>query len=180
MLSCLVWLSRGWARLVALGSEAAAAFVRLLTLPVSCSLAWRHVGVWCHHWGFWRQRKEAFSVAPELGSLAFLVVMGYIDQRSMSMSSSLKPQYKLGKFYVSLPFLCFGSMLNFEAPSTCHVPLDRAKPAAASVSTRQTPVQWTRVRPAVVIRNRSPSSAPATTPTPTTNHLDDFSLSRAP
>lgn len=37
-------------------------------------------------------------MAPELGSLAFLVVMGYIDQRSMSMSSSLNPSYKLGNF----------------------------------------------------------------------------------
>lgn len=55
-------------------------------------------------------------MAPELGSLAFLVVMGYIDQRSMPMSSSLKPQYKLGKLHVSLPVAMF--CLNFEAPST--------------------------------------------------------------
>lgn len=86
-----------------LGLEAAAAFVRLLTLPASCSLAWRHVGVWGHRWGFWRQRKEAFSLAPELGSLAFLVAMGYIDHRSMSIPSSLKPQHKFGKFHVALP-----------------------------------------------------------------------------
>lgn len=97
LLSCVVWLSRGWES-CDLGLEAAAAFVRRLPLPVSCSLAWRHVGVWCRCWGFWRQRKEAFSVAPELGSLTFLVVMGYIDQRSMSMSSSLNPSYKLGNF----------------------------------------------------------------------------------
>lgn len=42
-------------------------------------------------------------MAPELGSLAFLVAMGYIDHRSMSIPSSLKPQHKFGKFHVAPP-----------------------------------------------------------------------------